>query len=282
VADVNSDGRADLVVANEQTPTDGNLDSAVGVLLGRGDGTFQPPVTYNSGGYWPFSVAIGDMNGDGNPDLAVVSDGMPPTFHGEAGVLMNIGGATTATSLVSSLNPSTYGQKVTWTASVATSGPTPPSGTVRLTWRYFTQTYVIGSATLNTDGVVTFTKGNLNAGSYPMSAVYQGDPNGFFGTLRQVVLPTTSAATVTSSLNPSTFGHAITFTANITSPTVIPSGPVTFKAGTTVLGTAQLSGGKATFTTSTLPGGSTLVQVTYNGNSNIKGSSASVSQTVQP
>jgi hypothetical protein len=282
VADVNSDGRADLVVTNEQMWSDVNLDSAVGVLLGTGDGTFQPPVTYNSGGYWPFSVAIGDMNGDGNPDLAVVSDGMPPIFHGEAGVLMNIGGATTATSLVSSLNPSTYGQKVTWTASVATSGPTPPTGTVRLTWRYFTQTYVIGSATLNSDGVVIFTKGNLNAGSYPMSAVYQGDPNSFFGVLRQVVLPTTSAATITSSLNPSTFGQAVTFTAKITSPTVTPSGPVTFTAGTTVLGTAQLSSGKATFTTSTLPAGSTLVQVTYNGNSNIKGSSASVSQTVQP
>ena len=76
--------------------------------------------------------------------------------------------------------------------------------------------------------------------------------------------------------------QAITFTAKITSPTVIPSGPVTFKAGTTVLGTAQLSSGKAIFTTSTLPVGSTVVKVTYNGNSNINGSSASVTQTVQP
>jgi hypothetical protein len=43
------------------------------------------------------------------------------------------------------------------------------------------------------------------------------------------------------------------FTAKITSPTVIPSGPVTFKAGTTVLGTAQVSAGKAIFATSALP-----------------------------
>lgn len=66
------------------------------------------------------------------------------------------------------------------------------------------------------------------------------------------------------------------------SPTVIPSGPVTFKTGTTVLGTAQLSSGKAIFTTSALTVGSTVVKVTYNGNSNINGSSASVTQTVQP
>jgi hypothetical protein len=88
-------------------------------------------------------------------------------------------------------------------------------------------------------------------------------------------------ATLTSSLNPATVGQAITFTAKITSPTVIPSGPVTFKVGTTVLGTAQLSGGKAMFMTSTLPAGSTVVKVTYNGNSNVKGSSASITQTVQ-
>jgi hypothetical protein len=96
------------------------------------------------------------------------------------------------------------------------------------------------------------------------------------------VVQTTSAAALTSSVNPSKVGQAITFTAKITSPTVIASGPVTFKAGTTVLGMAQLSSGKAIFTTSTLPAGPVVVKVTYNGNSNIKGSSASVTQTVQP
>lgn len=281
VADVNSDGRADLVVTNLQTGSDINLATAVGVLMGNGDGTFQAPVTYNSGGYWPTSVAVGDMNRDGNPDLVVVTDGMPPRYHGEAGVLTNIGSATTATSLISNLNPSIYGQNVTWTASVATVGPTTPTGLVRFTWRYFTQTYVLGSSGLNGHGVATFTKGDLNAGSYPMSAVYGSDPDSFFGLMRQVVLPTTSAATISSSLNPATYGQAITFTAKITSPTLIPSGPVTFKAGTTVLGTAQLVSGIATFTTSTLPAGTTLVQVIYQGNSNIKGSTASVTQTVQ-
>jgi hypothetical protein len=191
----------------------------------------------------------------------------------------------TATTLASRLNPSIYGQKVTFTAQVTTSGPVPPTGTVVFMWKYFTTTYTIGTATLNSAGIATLTKSNLNADPFPMIAVYRGDTNNLSSTspvLNQTVLQTTSAAALTSSLNPATVGQAITFTAKITSPTVIPSGPVTFKAGTTVLGTAQLSSGKATFTTSTLPAGSTLIKVTYNGNSNIRGSSASVTQTVQP
>src|ERR1019366_6517266 len=98
--------------------------------------------------------------------------------------------------------------------------------------------------------------------------------------LNQRVLPTTSAATITSSLNPSRLGQAVTFTAKIASLTVMPTGPVTFTAGTTVLGTAQLSGGKATFTTSALAVGSAMVTATYYGDSNIAKSSASVTQTV--
>jgi uncharacterized repeat protein (TIGR03803 family) len=191
----------------------------------------------------------------------------------------------TSTTLSSSLNPSMYGQNVTFTARVSTSGPVPPTGTVVFMWKYFTATYTIGTATLNSAGVATLTKSNLNAGSYPIMAVYRGDTNNLSSMstlLNQTVLQTASAAAITSSANPSTVGQAVTFTAKITSPTVIPSGPVTFKAGTTVLGTSQLSSGKAIFTTSTLPAGSTAMKVVYNGNSNIKGSSASVTQAVQP
>jgi hypothetical protein len=71
------------------------------------------------------------------------------------------------------------------------------------------------------------------------------------------------------------------FTATISSPTVKPTGPVTFMAGKTVLGTAQLKTGKATLTISSLPFGSTKITATYDGNSNVRKRSASVIQTVQ-
>ena len=188
--------------------------------------------------------------------------------------------SATATTLVSSLNPSIYGQKVTWTATVTTSGSVAPTGTVKFIW----SGHSIGTATLNASGVATLTRSNLNADTYPLTAVYTGDASNqgsTSGVVSQVVTRATSSATLTSSPNPSTSGQAVTFTATITSPTVTPTGPVTFAVGTTVLGTAQLSGGKAKFTTSTLAVGSTKVTATYYGDSNIAKSSASVTQTVQ-
>jgi len=188
--------------------------------------------------------------------------------------------SATATTLVSSLNPSIYGQSVTWKAKVTTLGSVPPTGTVNFAW----DGYSIGTATLNVSGVATLTKSNLNVYTYPLTAVYSGDANNAGSTsavLNQVVKEATSAAALSSSLNPSTQGQAVTFTATISSPTVTATGPVTFTAGTTVLGTVQLSGGKAKFTTSTLPVGSTAVKATCSGDSNITESSASVTQTVQ-
>jgi hypothetical protein len=65
IADVNGDGKLDLVVAN--------WAGSIGVLLGKGDGTFRAAVSYNGGGIYPTSVAIGDVNGDGKPDLVVAN-----------------------------------------------------------------------------------------------------------------------------------------------------------------------------------------------------------------
>ena len=68
-ADLNGDGKPDLIVANLSSNT-------VSVLLGNGDGTFQPPVNYSTN-EGPASVVIADFNNDGKPDLAVVSTGCP-------------------------------------------------------------------------------------------------------------------------------------------------------------------------------------------------------------
>src|SRR5712671_2252019 len=66
VADVNNDGKPDLLLVNIAS-------NNLGVLLGNGDGTFQAVVTYASGGQSPFSVVISDVNGDGKPDVVIAN-----------------------------------------------------------------------------------------------------------------------------------------------------------------------------------------------------------------
>jgi hypothetical protein len=321
VADLNGDGRPDVVVANQQQST-GTIRGSVSVLLNNSG---APPTTtslVSSLNPAPTKFAVtytatvksqsgGGVTGtvtfqDGSSTVATVrlagnqsaystsykTTGTHLIVASYSGDLQNAGstsppltesifnGYTSTTALTSSLNPSTYGQKVTWTATVTSPGSFMPTGKVQFTW----SGYTIGSATLNSSGVATLTKSNLNADTYPLTAVYLGDAANLGSTspvLNQVVLETTSAAKITSTPNPSTQGQAVTFTAKISSPTVIPTGPVTFTAGKTVLGTAQLSGGKAKLVISSLPVGSTKVTATYYGDSNIAKSSASVSQTVQ-
>jgi hypothetical protein len=70
VGDFNGDGKPDLAVANFNWPNPGT----VSVLLGKGDGTFLPAQSFPAGKY-PNSVAVGDFNGDGKPDLAVANHG---------------------------------------------------------------------------------------------------------------------------------------------------------------------------------------------------------------
>jgi Bacterial Ig-like domain (group 3)/FG-GAP-like repeat len=273
IGDFNADGNPDLVFADY-------TGSTVSILLGDGTGTFSLAASpfVGSNFFAPVAVAIGDFNRDGKLDIAVAD------FNSTiVSILLNSSSGSqnsTTTALTSSVNPSTYGQKVTWTATVTTTGSITPTGKVQFRWSIYT----IGSATLNSSGVATLTKSNLNAGTYPLTAVYVGDAANLGSTsavLNQVVLEATSSATLTSSPNPSTLGQAVTFTAKISSPTVTPTGPVTFTAGKTVLGTGQLSGGKATLTISSLAVGSTTVTATYYGNSNVAKSSASVVQTVQ-
>jgi hypothetical protein len=89
--------------------------------------------------------------------------------------------------------------------------------------------------------------------------------------------------TLSSSRNPSIYGQAVTFTATLTSTIGPPPDgeTVTFKQVATLLGTAALSGGSASFTTSTLRVGTDPIKAVYGGDSNFGGStSTAVSQVV--
>jgi hypothetical protein len=189
--------------------------------------------------------------------------------------------AATTTTFASSPNPSSYGQKVTFTAAVISVAGPPPDGE---TVTFKKGTTILGTGTLS-DGTAKFATSTLGVGSPTFTAVYGGDLN-FGGStskpVKQVVSKATTTTTLTSSLNPSKVGQSVTFTANV-KPEFIGTvtGAVTFYDGTTVLETAYLSGGVAKFTTSTLTSGAHTIKATYNGNADFDGSSSgALTQTV--
>jgi hypothetical protein len=96
VADVNGDGKPDVVLGIQCSSTTCSGHSEVAVFLGNGDGTFRSPMTYDSGGYAVFSIVINDVNNDGHPDIITANDcstyGCPNV--GAVGVLLGNGDGT--------------------------------------------------------------------------------------------------------------------------------------------------------------------------------------------
>ncbi len=83
-ADLDGDGKLDVVTANN----DINSNGKVSVLLGQGNGLFALAVTYFAGPD-PYGVAAADLNGDGKPDLAVAN-----SYSNTVSVLLNPGNGT--------------------------------------------------------------------------------------------------------------------------------------------------------------------------------------------
>lgn len=71
LGDFDGDGRLDVAVA-EENPSGGPADPRLVILRGRGDGTFLEPVRYATA-VSPFAIAAADLNGDGKPEIGVLS-----------------------------------------------------------------------------------------------------------------------------------------------------------------------------------------------------------------
>ena len=119
-----------------------------------------------------------------------------------------------------------------------------------------------------------------------MTATYSGDSNNAGSVsppLVERVKGFASKTVVTTSGSPSHLGQPVTFTAKVASTKgTIPDGElVTFYDGKTVLGSVPLSGGTATYTTSTLPAKTHFIKAAYPGDNTFEPSSGTVQQLVQ-
>ena len=179
--------------------------------------------------------------------------------------------ATTMLNLTSSLNPSTYGTLVTFTANVL-SGPT---GAVK----FYDGATVIGTGTL-AGTTATFTTSALAVGSHPISAVWAGNIDYGAATspaITQVVTAAETTTTVSASPNPGIAGApvALTATVKLTTGSATITGKVTFSDGTTTLGTATLSAAGTATIHPILAAGPHAIVASYSGSSNDVGSTSS-------
>lgn len=112
IGDVNGDGLLDIVVSDGgSAKTTGNLH----VLLNQGNGIFGTAADYDSGAWWPRSVRLADMNGDGVLDLMATNYGM--------------GSASTASLLIGNGDGS-FGTPSQYALSISSSYPGVYSGEV--------------------------------------------------------------------------------------------------------------------------------------------------------
>jgi hypothetical protein len=286
VGDVNGDGIPDLVVANYG-------GSYVSVHLGNGDGDFAAQTTYETGNQTS-SVALADLNGDGRPDIVTAN-----FVEDDSSVNLNNGNGNftgqvytlvenSTTSLTSSNDSPVYGQTVTFTATVAPQYDGTATGTVT----FFDGELSLGTGTLLSPGVWSFTTSTLAIGSHPdITADYGGDDSfvgsdspAFSETVGQASTTTTTTTTLNSSNASSTFGESVTFTATVApQDNGVATGSVNFYDNDTLIGTGTLDeSGVATLDIATLAAGShPMITATYEGDSNdVTSTSADFSQTI--
>ncbi len=276
VADVNGDGRPDVVASSQYA-------AQLYVFLGNGDGSLQSPAPYTIASQ-SYGVALADFNNDGRVDVAA----SVATTTGQVSILLG-GAIPDLTVALSHGNGFTQGQVgATYKAVVTNIGAIASSGAVGLTISLpsgFSATAISGGGWTCVLVSVTCTRSDSLAAnsSYPavtvtvnvsntpgsvtaeatVSGGNDGNPSNNTATDTTNVRYATTVS-LNSSPDPSTLGQAVTLTATVGDGT----GNVTFYDGTTVLGIATIVGNQATCTTSLLASGSRALTARYDGDSN--------------
>jgi autotransporter-associated beta strand protein len=200
---------------------------------------------------------------------------------------------TVTVNLTSSAPTSVFGQPVTFTALVSPVSPASiiPTGSVR----FKIDGVPVGPGLgvfLDGSGRAVLTVNNstqLSIGSHTVVAIYGGDTN-YQGNTAQITqnvgAATTTTVTSSAAGKSPVFGTPITFTATVkpAAGSGTPTGSVTFAVNGVTAGVSPLSGGVATITLTTVPGGPTnSILAQYNGDNLFAVSlSPAINQAVTP
>jgi hypothetical protein len=267
VGDFSGDGNPDIVLSDY-------FAAEVGILLGNGDGTFQTPII-NSGFFQPLGLAVGDFNRDGKLDVAVTDVGIVIMLTGNGdGTFTHTGqwyAGDPGSIVAADFNKD--GKLDLATTNVSGNALSTMLGHGDGTFASFVD-FPVGT----NPGFLAVADFNRD-GSLDVVTTNYGDD-----TMSVLLNAAGTFVRVTSSLNPSTSGQSVTFTATVkgsVNTTSVPTGAVIFKDGAITLGSVSLSAGKASFTTSSLAVGKHKLTATYSGSSTFNpNTSGTLVQTV--
>ncbi|MGO8897662.1 MAG: beta strand repeat-containing protein [Isosphaeraceae bacterium] len=269
--------------------------TATVVANAPGSGTPTGSVTFMNGSTTLGTVTLsGGTASYSTAKLATGLDMITATYNGSSSFITSNASLNQTVSqdaasaiVTSSLNPSVYGQSVTFTAIV--SAAAPGSGTPTGTVTFMDGSTTLNTATLNASGKATFKTSALLAGSHSITVVYDGDTNFVTSTapaLSQTINLDATTTKLSSSDSSSVYGESVTFTSTVKAASPgsgTPTGTVTFMDGSSTLGTGTLDGtGTATFTVSSLSVGTHAITAVYGGDSNFSAkASATLNQVVK-
>jgi Bacterial Ig-like domain (group 3)/FG-GAP-like repeat len=288
VADVNGDGKPDLIIPNAcaSSADCATGSGSVGVLLGKGDGTFQPAVAYGSGGGDAFSVAVGDVNGDGKLDVLVANYcNIGCSTSGPLGVLLGKGDGT-----FQSVIPYSPGSSIGQIAVADVNGDgkldVVDSGMV-----------LLGNGDGTFQAPVFYNPGGGGGivvadvnGDGPLDVMvthgcFNSNPNCPHGSVSVLMnntgphSPTTTS--LVSNVNPAAINQQVIYTATVTNQSGGPlTGTVAFKHNTSTT-TAKLFSGQAVYKATYSGSGTHPITATYSGDAdNATSTSATLTEYV--
>jgi hypothetical protein len=220
-------------------------------------------------GSFVYAPALGTVLGAGSQTLAVTFSPTDLTDYSTntATVTLVVSKDAPTITLTTPTNPATYGAPVTFTAQM----PSSATGSMK----FLDGATVLGTGNI-AGGLATYTFNALSAGSHSITASFAGDSNyssAVSPVVTQVITRTAATISLTSNLNPSTYGDAVTFTVTATGVAGLgtPTGTVAVSDGGTLLATVTLdASGTATKTIQTLIVGSHSLTAAYGGDTNYK------------